>query len=137
MKIFRNFFSSKYVLFCFRTFCIFWIKNYFGRGLGVDPPPFTDRSVTNRFLPNYGWYYELSRPVLCRGERDFSVNLIKALFKKFESKRIEKNIFISPSSIYHTLLLAYFGARGLTQKQLEVGLGLTDLAKPDVLKVDR
>lgn len=76
----------------------------------------------------------LAQTTVHRGERDFSVNLIKALFKKFESKRIEKNIFISPSSIYHTLLLAYFGARGLTQKQLEVGLGLTDLAKPDVLK---
>jgi serine protease inhibitor len=49
------------------------------------------------------------------GERAFSVNLIKALFSKYEDSSIEQNIFISPSSIYHTLMLAYFGALGETQ----------------------
>ena len=57
------------------------------------------------------------------GERAFAVNLIKALFKKFETEKIEENIFISPSSIFHTLLLTYFGARGETEKELEQGLG--------------
>ena len=34
---------------------------------------------------------------------------------RYEDKAIEQNIFISPSSIYHTLMLAYFGALGETQ----------------------
>ena len=49
------------------------------------------------------------------GERAFAVNLVKALFAKYEGASIEENIFISPSSIYHTLMLAYFGALGETQ----------------------
>jgi len=75
-----------------------------------------------------------SQQVVHAGERAFSVNLIKALFQRFKSARIEENIFISPSSIYHTLVLAYFGARGQTRRELEAGLGLDSLSKLDVLK---
>ena len=68
------------------------------------------------------------------GERAFSVNLIKALFGKYENESIEENIFISPSSIYHTLMLAYFGSHGETQEELETALGFDTLGKSEVLK---
>merc|ERR1719510_651033 len=68
------------------------------------------------------------------GEKDFSVNLIKALFEKYETESIEENIFISPSSIYHTLMLAYFGSRGGTEEELASGLGFEELSKSEVLK---
>ena len=64
---------------------------------------------------------EEAQAVVYSGERAFSVNLIKALFEKYENESIEENIFISPSSIYHTLMLAYFGSRGGTEEELAAG----------------
>merc|ERR1712083_801763 len=75
-----------------------------------------------------------SKALVYQGERDFSVNLIKALFEKYERESISENIFISPSSIYHTLMLAYFGSRGETQAELAKGLGFGELSKSEVLK---
>lgn len=75
-----------------------------------------------------------SKALVYEGERDFSVNLIKALFDKYERESISENIFISPSSIYHTLMLAYFGSRGETQAELTSALGFSSLAKSSVLK---
>jgi len=75
-----------------------------------------------------------SKAIVYEGERDFSVNLIKALFEKYETESIDENIFISPSSIYHTLMLAYFGSRGGTEKELATGLGFGELSKSEVLK---
>jgi len=75
-----------------------------------------------------------SKAIVYEGERDFSVNLIKALFEKYETESIDENIFISPSSIYHTLMLAYFGSRGGTEKELAAGLGFGELSKSEVLK---
>merc|ERR1711881_347980 len=75
-----------------------------------------------------------SKALVYEGERDFSVNLIKALFEKYERESISENIFISPSSIYHTLMLAYFGSRGETQAELTSALGLASLGKSSVLK---
>jgi len=75
-----------------------------------------------------------SKALVYQGERDFSVNLIKALFEKYEKESISENIFISPSSIYHTLMLAYFGSRGETQAELTSALGFSSLAKSSVLK---
>merc|ERR1712020_658837 len=75
-----------------------------------------------------------SKALVYEGERDFSVNLIKALFEKYERESIGENIFISPSSIYHTLMLAYFGSRGETQAELTSALGLASLGKSSVLK---
>merc|ERR1712141_209665 len=75
-----------------------------------------------------------SKALVYEGERDFSVNLIKALFEKYERESIEENIFISPSSIYHTLMLAYFGSRGETQAELTSALGFSSLGKSSVLK---
>jgi len=87
---------------------------------------------TLQFLaaPNSG----ISQAVMQAAERDFSVNLIKGLFKKFENEKINENIFISPSSIYKTLLLAYIGSSGKTKDDLEVGLGIQNLTKPEILK---
>jgi len=75
-----------------------------------------------------------SKALVYEGERDFSVNLIKALFEKYERESISENIFISPSSIYHTLMLAYFGSRGDTQAELTSALGFSSLGKSSVLK---
>jgi len=75
-----------------------------------------------------------SKALVYQGERDFSVNLIKALFEKYERESISENIFISPSSIYHTLMLAYFGSRGETQAELTNALGFSSLGKSSVLK---
>merc|ERR1712215_391615 len=77
---------------------------------------------------------EEAQAVVYAGERAFSVNLVKSLFKKYESEAIEQNIFISPSSIYHTLMLSYFGALGETKEQLAKGLGFENLTKSEVLK---
>jgi len=77
---------------------------------------------------------EEAQALVYSGERAFSVNLIKALFVKYENESIEENIFISPSSIYHTLMLAYFGSLGETQQELEISLGFGNLTKSEVLK---
>merc|ERR1711892_1011611 len=77
---------------------------------------------------------EEAQAVVYGGERAFSVNLVKALLKKYETEAIEQNIFISPSSIYHTLMLAYFGALGDTERELAKGLGFENLTKSEVLK---
>jgi len=77
---------------------------------------------------------EEAQAVVYGGERAFSVNLVKSLFKKYETEAIEENIFISPSSIYHTLMLAYFGSLGETERELAKGLGFETLSKSEVLK---
>jgi len=77
---------------------------------------------------------EEAQALVYSGERAFSVNLIKGLFEKYENESIEENIFISPSSIYHTLMLAYFGSLGETQEELETSLGFGNLTKSEVLK---
>jgi len=77
---------------------------------------------------------EEAQAVVYSGERAFSVNLVKSLFEKYENESIEENIFISPSSIYHTLMLAYFGSLGETQEELQATLGFDSLSKSEVLK---
>jgi len=77
---------------------------------------------------------EEAQATVYSGERAFSVNLIKSIFEKYENESIEENIFISPSSIYHTLMLAYFGSLGETQEELESTLGFASLDKSEVLK---
>jgi serine protease inhibitor len=103
-------------------------------GQGIDRNCFGDENSTlsDSFLA--GPVDPASQAAVYAGERAFGVNLIKALFKKFETQKIQENIFISPSSIFHTLLLAYFGSEGETAEELELGLGLENLGKPEVLK---
>ncbi|CAB4066832.1 unnamed protein product [Lepeophtheirus salmonis] len=71
-----------------------------------------------------------------RGERDFSVKLIKSLFKDGNQTDAgeERNLFISPSSIFQTLTLSHFGARGRTKEELERVMGLTGISSIDVMK---
>ena len=66
---------------------------------------------------------EKEKDQINRGERDFSVNLIKSLFQDFNATGVHENIFVGPSSIYATLMLAYFGAHGETEKELSNILG--------------
>ena len=75
---------------------------------------------------------EIERLQVSKGERDFSVNLIKSLFQDFNASGIHHNIFVSPSSIHATLMLAYFGAEGETQKELESLMGVQGLSKQAV-----
>jgi len=94
---------------------------------GSDTDPLSDTFLASPVTDE-------NKDVVYGGERAFSVDLIKALFNKYEDRQIEKNIFISPSSIYHTLMLAYFGALGDTQTELAEGLGFESLSKSEVLK---
>jgi len=105
-----------------------------GQAQVLDRNCFSDENGTlsDTFLDRTG--DEEAKAIVYGGERAFAVNLIKALFSKYEDKAIEQNIFISPSSIYHTLMLAYFGALGETQTELAKGLGFGDLSKSEVLK---
>ncbi len=75
---------------------------------------------------------EADKAAVTRGERDFSVNLMKSLFYGFNATGNNGNIFISPSSIYQTLMLSYFGAAGKTETELAKVLGLGDLDKDAV-----
>lgn len=54
------------------------------------------------------------------GQRKFSVNLLNALQKS----RQNESVFFSPHSTYRGLLLAYFGAKGKTEKLLKSTLQL-------------
>lgn len=73
--------------------------------------------------------------VLDDGERAFGVNLIKSLFHDFNTTGIHKNIFISPASIYQTLMLAYFGAKDQTEAELAKTLGFEgQVERADVIK---
>lgn len=53
------------------------------------------------------------------GEQAFTLSLLRAI----NTSSIE-NAFFSPYSTYQTLLLAYFGSNGNTQKELEEALNL-------------
>ncbi len=75
---------------------------------------------------------ENERQQVNRGERDFSVNLIKSLFNDFNSTGVHRNIFVSPSSIHATLMLAYFGAHGQTERELGQVLGAANMTKAAV-----
>lgn len=100
----------------------------------LDRNCFSDENGTlsDTFLDRTG--DEDAKAIVYGGERAFSVNLIKALFEKYEDSSIDQNIFISPSSIYHTLMLAYFGSLGETQSELAAALGFGRLSKSEVLK---
>jgi len=79
--------------------------------------------ISDDFMTEKGSTTDEARDIVNSGERDFSVNLIKSLFKDAENVGLQQNIFVSPSSIYETLLLAYFGAGGDTELELASVLG--------------
>lgn len=53
---------------------------------------------------------------LYKGQQIFTVNFLDALNKATPNE----NLFFSPHSLYHALLLAYFGSKNQTQNGLEV-----------------
>lgn len=65
---------------------------------------------TMNFFPPKG-----SLTKLYSGEQEFSLNMLDAITKVSPND----NIFFSPYSVFHALLLAYFGAANQTQKYLE------------------
>lgn len=56
----------------------------------------------------------LARQNLYQGQQAFTIDLLKEI----NETSSDKNIFFSPYSTYHALLLAYFGAKGETEKEL-------------------
>lgn len=62
----------------------------------------------------------LSRNRLYKGESIFTLNLLEAI----NAATPTENVFFSPYSLYHVLLLAFFGARSETEKLLRNGLQL-------------
>lgn len=56
----------------------------------------------------------MSRPILYQGQQAFTLDLLKEINETSN----ESNIFFSPYSTYHALLLAYFGAKGNTEREL-------------------
>ncbi|EAT39866.1 AAEL008364-PA [Aedes aegypti] len=62
----------------------------------------------------------LSRNRLYKGESIFTLKLLEAI----NTATPTENVFFSPYSLYHVLLLAYFGARAETEKMLRNGLEL-------------
>merc|ERR1711981_484996 len=88
------------------------------------------------------------RNIVNKGQRDFSVNIIKSLFDKYQKESEElveqrskrevdapnaHNIFISPSSIFQSLMLAYFGAAGETETELANAMGFSSVER-DLIK---
>lgn len=71
---------------------------------------------------------------LHHGSHKFFLSLNSALKKNAASP----NQFYSPHSIYHALLLSYFGGAGETEKQLQEVLGLDGIkSKDDILRLYR
>uniref|UniRef100_A0A0A1XL05 Serpin B9 n=1 Tax=Zeugodacus cucurbitae TaxID=28588 RepID=A0A0A1XL05_ZEUCU len=60
------------------------------------------------------------RSDLYRGQQNFTLALLQAINKATPNE----NVFFSPYSTYHALLLAYFGARGQTEAELTKALSL-------------
>lgn len=60
------------------------------------------------------------RSLLNVGERKFSFSLLEKVY----SSKPNRNIFLSPYSVYSALLLAYYGSAGETQKELVSALML-------------
>lgn len=63
-----------------------------------------------------------ARTSLYRGQLEFTLNLFNAINKAVP----EDNIFFSPFSVYHSLLLAYFSAGGQTEQALKESLQVAD-----------
>lgn len=62
----------------------------------------------------------MSRNRLYKGESIFTLKLLEAI----NAATPTENVFFSPYSLYHVLLLAFFGARSETEKLLRNGLEL-------------
>ncbi|KAG4080758.1 hypothetical protein HA402_005938 [Bradysia odoriphaga] len=75
-----------------------------------------------------------ARSKLYLGEQTFTLNMLKVL----QSSSPSENIFFSPYSTFHALLLAYFGAKGTTETELKNVLNLNwTSSKFDVMQAYR
>lgn len=75
-----------------------------------------------------------ARSKLYFGEQSFTLNMLKAL----KNSSPNENIFFSPYSTFHALLLAYFGAKGNTETELKNVLNLNwATSKFDVMQAYR
>lgn len=63
-----------------------------------------------------------ARTSLYRGQLEFTLNLFNSINKVVP----DDNIFFSPFSVYHSLLLAYFSSGGQTEKSLKESLRIND-----------
>ncbi|CAB3237223.1 unnamed protein product [Arctia plantaginis] len=63
-----------------------------------------------------------ARSSLYRGQLEFTLNLFNIINKEVP----DDNIFFSPFSVYHALLLAYFSAGGQTEQSLKESLRVAD-----------
>ncbi|GBP68129.1 Serine protease inhibitor 88Ea [Eumeta japonica] len=66
-----------------------------------------------------------ARMALYRGQLEFTLSLFEAVNRA----QPEDNIFFSPFSVYHALLLAYFSAGGETEKVLKQSLRIAENLK--------
>lgn len=55
-----------------------------------------------------------ARSNLYTGEQKFTLNMLRVINQSVP----QENVFFSPYSTYHALLLAYFGSQGQTEKEL-------------------
>lgn len=93
----------------------------------VTVPKYSEMKWIHQFMTEKMWsmfllYKEIDDKLYY--EEKISVSLLHALQKA----RPNENLFFSPHSIYQALLLAYFGAKGETEKSLKKILQL-DWAK--------
>lgn len=86
---------------------------------------YVSSECTMDFIPPKG-----SLAKLYSGEQAFSLNMLDAITKVAPND----NIFFSPYSVFHALLLAYFGAANQTQKYLENVLHLDPTIKKSQYK---
>lgn len=62
-----------------------------------------------------------ARSNLYTGEQKFTLNMLRVINQTVP----QENVFFSPYSTYHALLLAYFGSQGQTEKELRDVLELS------------
>lgn len=75
-----------------------------------------------------------ARSNLYHGQQTFTLNMLKAL----QNTSPSENIFFSPYSTFHALLLVYFGAKGNTETELRNVLNLNwTNSKFDVMQAYR
>lgn len=63
-----------------------------------------------------------ARTLLYKGQLEFTLNLFNVINKAVP----DDNIFFSPFSVYHSLLLAYFSSGGQTENSLKKSLQIAE-----------
>ncbi len=74
-----------------------------------------------------------AKATIDEGERAFAVRLVKYLFDEMAGV-VDKNIFVSPASVFQTLMLSYMGSAGETERELAETMGISSVSRADVVK---